>query len=138
MGRKYDLTGVAETQFISEAGEYTLKVINVVQDKTANFNDVEKVIFQTKEALQISDDFVVTDKALWKMKLFTKALKLPTVTDTDEWVGRYVKATVGLETYEKDGQLKQKCVITKYAESNLTNTLPPRALSLDDEAEMVF
>ena len=138
MGRKYDLTDVAETQFISEAGEYTLKVINVVQDKTANFNDVEKVIFQTKEGLQISDDFVVTDKALWKMKIFTKAIKLPAVTDTDEWVGRYVKATVGFETYEKDGQPKQKCVITKYAESNLTNTLPPQTPSLDDEAAMVL
>lgn len=136
MGRKYDLTNVAETQFISEVGEYTLKVINVTQDKTQNLNDVEKVIFQTKDGLQISDDFVVTERALWRMKLFTKALKLPTVTNTDEWVGRYVKATIGLEYYEKDGQKKSKCVITKYEPSNLTNTLTQQ--EIEKEADLAF
>ena len=121
-GRIYDLTNVQETQFISEPGEYLVKVISVKQDKTANFNDIEKVTFQTKDGLQISDEFVVTDRALWRMKIFTKALKLPTVTDTDDWVGRYVKITVESENYKKDGADKQKFVIKGYAESSLTNT----------------
>ena len=130
-GRIYDLTNVQETQFISEPGEYLVKVISVKQDKTANFNDIEKVTFQTKDGLQISDEFVVTDRALWRMKIFTKALKLPTVTDTDDWVGRYVKITVESENYKKDGVDKQKFVIKSYAESSLTNTL-------DREADAVF
>lgn len=123
MGRQYDLTNVEETQFINEVGEYTLKVISVTPDKTANGNAVEKVIFKTKDGLQISDEFVVTDKALWRMKIFTKALKLPTVTDTDTWINRYVVATVGKEGYVKqDGTKGEKHVITKYEPSQLTNT----------------
>jgi hypothetical protein len=123
MGRKYDLENVEETQFINEAGEYTVKVISVTQEVTGGNNPVEKVVFRTKDDLQISDEFVVTDKALWKMKLFTKALKLPTVTDTDDWIGRYVKIHVGVENYTRNDNTKgQKHVIKKYEPSTLTNT----------------
>lgn len=124
MGRKYDLTNVEETQFINMAGEYTLKVVSVKADYTANNNPVEKVTFRTRDGLQISDEFVITDKALWKLKVFTKALKLPNVTDTDTWIDRYVVATVAKEVYTKnDGTKGEKFVIVQYAQSNLTNTL---------------
>ena len=139
MGRVYDLTDVVEAQFINEAGEYTVKVISVTEGKTEYGNPIEKVVFKTREDLQISDEFVVTDRALWKMKIFTKALKLPTVTDTDQWVGRYVKIHVGTENYAKnDGTKGSKFVIKKYEESPLTNTQIPQPITLEEEADLAF
>lgn len=135
MGRQYDLTNVEEAQFINEVGEYTVKVISVTAGQTENKNPVEKVVFKDKDGLQISDEFVCTEKALWKMKVFAKALKLPTVTDTDDWVGRYVKIHVGTETYTKaDNSKGSKLVIKKYEESPLTNTMAaPQATYTNDE-----
>ena len=139
MGRVYDLTDVVEAQFINEAGEYTVKVISVTEGKTEYGNPIEKVVFKTREDLQISDEFVVTDRALWKMKIFTKELKLPTVTDTDQWVGRYVKIHVGTETYAKnDGTKGSKFVIKKYEESPLTNTQILQPITLEEEADLAF
>ena len=57
MGRVYDLTDVVEAQFINEAGEYTVKVISVTEGKTEYGNPIEKVVFKTREDLQISGEF---------------------------------------------------------------------------------
>lgn len=137
MGRIYDLTNVEETQWINEVGTFTVKVISVKQDKTNNGNAVEKVTFADKFNAQISDEFVVTDKALWKMKIFSKALKLPTVTDTDTWIGRYVVIHTAKETYIKnDGTQGEKIVIKWYEASNLTNTVPvevKKPVEVEDE-----
>lgn len=124
MGRKYDLSNVTETQFLNQAGEFTLKVVSVKQEFTAYNNPVEKVTFQTREGEQIGDEFVVTDKALWKMKLFIKALKLAPVVDTDEWIGRYVVATVVKESFTRQDQTRgEKFVISKYAPPRITNSV---------------
>lgn len=114
--RVYDLSGVEETRFINEVGEHLLKVVSVSQDKTSNGNDVEKVTFVNAEGEQISDEFVITPKALWKLKLFVKALKLPDVSSTDHWINRGVVATVRTEKYQKEnGEKGEKLVISKYA-----------------------
>lgn len=126
MGRKYDLTNVEETQWINTVGQHTVKVLSVTAGKTNNNNNLEKVVFADKDGFQITDEFVVTDKALYRMKLFTKALKLQTVTDTDQWVGRYVKINTAKETYQKqDGSTGEKLVIKSYEPSSLTNSGVP-------------
>jgi hypothetical protein len=127
MGRQYDLTNVQEAQWINEKGEYIVKVSSVTHGFTAKGNEVEKVVFKTKDGLAISDDFVVTNVALYRMKNFTKALKLPTINDTDEWIGRYVKITVGAEGYtKKDGSEGTKHAIVSYEPSILTNSQAPK------------
>ncbi len=124
MGRNYDLTEVQEQQWISEAGKFTVKVTGVSQGKTQNLNDVEKVIFSDKNGLSISDEFVITDKALYRMKNFVKALKLEMTTNTDEWVGRYVVINVVAENYTKNGGgVGVKFVIKSYEESSLTTPI---------------
>ena len=121
MGRIYDLTNVEETHWLNTVGEHTVKVVSVTAGSTRNGNDVEKVLFMDKDNAQIMDEFVITDKALYRMKLFTKALKLPEVNDTDQWVGRYVKINTATEKYTKnDGSQGEKIVIKSYEPSNLT------------------
>ena len=115
MGRNYDLTNVEESQWINTVGEHTVKVISVTTDKTSNGNVVEKVLFQNANKEQIKDEFVVTDNSLWKMKAFVKALKLGEITNTDQWIGKFVNITTGKENYTNNsGEKKEKIVIKSY------------------------
>lgn len=116
MGRNYDLTGVEETQWIKTVGQHIVKVIGVTQGKTSNNNDVEKVTFQNQNKEQIKDEFVVTDNSLWKMKAFTKALKLGDVVNTDQWIGKFVVITTGKESFTKDNGEKGEKIVVKFYE----------------------
>ena len=116
MGRNYDLTGVEETQWIKTVGQHIVKVIGVTQGKTSNNNDVEKVTFQNANKEQIKDEFVVTDNSLWKMKAFTKALKLGDVVNTDQWIGKFVVITTGKESFTKENGEKGEKVVVKFYE----------------------
>ena len=116
MGRNYDLTNVEETQWIKTVGQHIVKVIGVTQGKTSNNNDVEKVTFQNANKEQIKDEFVVTENSLWKMKAFTKALKLGDVVNTDQWVGKFVVITTGEETYPKNDGSEGKKIVVKFYE----------------------
>ncbi len=116
MGRNYDLTGVEETQWIKTVGQHIVKVIGVTQGKTSNNNDVEKVTFQNANKEQIKDEFVVTDNSLWKMKAFTKALKLGDVVNTDQWIGKFVVITTGKESFAKENGEKGEKVVVKFYE----------------------
>ena len=116
MGRNYDLTNVEETQWIKTVGQHIVKVIGVTQGKTSNNNDVEKVTFQNANKEQIKDEFVVTENSLWKMKAFTKALKLGDVVNTDQWVGKFVVITTGEETYPKNDGSEGKKIVIKFYE----------------------
>ena len=114
-GRVYDLTNVEETQWIRTVGQHIVKVVSVAQSKTSNDNIVEKVTFQNANKERISDEFVVTENSLWKMKVFTKALKLGDVVNTDQWVGKFVVITTAEESYKKnDGSDGKKIVIKFY------------------------
>ena len=116
MGRNYDLTNVEETQWIKTVGQHIVKVISVTPSKTSNNNDVEKVTFQNANKEQIKDEFVVTENSLWKMKAFTKALKLGDVVNTDQWVGKFVVITTGEETYPKNDGSEGKKIVVKFYE----------------------
>ena len=114
-GRTYDLTNVEETQWINSIGQHLVKVVSVATDKTSNDNTVEKVTFQNEIGERIKDEFVVTDNSLWKMKAFTKALKLGDIVNTDQWIGKFVNITTGKETYPKqNGEKGEKVVIKVY------------------------
>ena len=126
-----DLTNIEATSFLSHEGTYTLKVIKVDESQTtANGNPVIKVTMQTKDGEIYTEDFVVTDNALWRLKLFTKALKMPNVVDTRQMVGRYVIGEFKHEDYvKKDGTQTKILKAVKWHPSKYTNTLeaPPQA-----------
>lgn len=120
---RIDLTNVdaenEERTYIKREGEFTLKVVKVTQGKTSNGNDQIKVHFQDRGGQFAMDEFVLTQNSLWKLKVFTKALKLPNIIDTNMFIDRYVKATIKSRTTQNGGVIYE---IKKYEQSNLTNT----------------
>ncbi|MDY0193592.1 MAG: hypothetical protein RBR93_08695 [Aliarcobacter butzleri] len=120
---RIDLSNIdAENQeriYIKKEGEYILKVVKVTQGKTSNNNDQIKVHFQDRRGQYAMDEFVLTDNSLWKLKVFTKALKLPNIIDTNMFIDRYVKATIKAKATQNGGTIYE---IKKYEPSNLTNT----------------
>ena len=90
---RIDLTNVdaenEERTYIKREGEFTLKVVKVTQGKTSNGNDQIKVHFQDRGGQFAMDEFVLTQNSLWKLKVFTKALKLPNIIDTNMFIDRY-------------------------------------------------
>ena len=56
---------------------------------------------------------------MWKIKIFTKALKLPNMVDTNLFIDRYVKATLKAKKTQSGGTIYE---IKKYEASPLTNT----------------
>ena len=120
---RIDLTNVdaenEERRYIKREGEFVLKVVKVTQGKTSNGNDQIKVHFQNRDGQFVMDEFILTQNSLWKLKVFTKALKLPNIIDTNMFIDRYVKATIKSRTTQNGGVIYE---IKKYEQSNLTNT----------------
>lgn len=122
---RIDLTDVEETVFLSAEGKHLMKVIGVDETKfTPNGNQILRVTMQSKNGEIYNEDFVLTEKALFRVKVFTKALKMPNVIDTSLMVGRYVYGNFVYEDYtKKDGSAKKIIVCKGWEESKLTNTL---------------
>lgn len=108
-----------ERTYIKQEGAITLKVVKVTESTTQNNNPQIKVHFQDKIGRFAIADFVVTDNALWALKIFTKALKMPNIIDTNLMVDRYVIAHFKARK-TANGEIFE---IKKYEPSQLTNTL---------------
>ena len=111
-----------ERVYIKQEGVITLKVVKVTEGKTTNNNDQIKVHFQDKAKRFAIDDFVITPNAMWRIKVLTKALKLPNVIDTNLFIDRYVQATFKAKKTPNGGVIYE---IKKYEASPLTNTYEP-------------
>lgn len=122
-----DLTGVDAEQdervYIKQEGKITLKVVKVTEGVTSNNNPQIKVHFQDRQGRWAIDEFVVTDNALWKLKVFTTALKLQNKIDTQMFIDRYVEATFKAKGTQNGGQIFE---IKKYEPSKFTNTYVPQ------------
>lgn len=120
---RIDLTAVDAEQdkrvYIKKEGDFTLKVVKVTHGKTSNNNEQIKVHFQDRNGHYAIDEFVLTQNALWKLKVLSKALKLPNIIDTNMFIDRYVKATIKAKATQNGGTIYE---IKKYEASNLTNT----------------
>lgn len=108
-----------ERIYIKKEGEFVLKVVKITHGKTSNGNDQIKVHFRDRAGNYAMDEFVITENSLWKLKVFTKALKLPNIIDTNMFIDRYVKATIKAKATQNGGTIYE---IKKYEPSNLTNT----------------
>lgn len=105
--------------YIKKEGEITLKVVKVTSGKTSNNNEQIKVHFQDINGHYAIDEFILNENSLWKLKIFTKALKLPNIIDTEMFISRYVKATMKAKATQNGGTIYE---IKKYEPSKLTNT----------------
>lgn len=104
--RKLDFTGVESYTKMSE-GIHRVKIVNC-EDKTTQAGD--DMIVMTFEAIngpdkgsRVFDNFVLTDKALWKLKQLLKALGVKCegkiALDTDKLIGKQVDAEIFHEEY---------------------------------------
>jgi len=118
-----DTTGVnveeTERVYIKREGAIILKAVKVTEHTTKNGNPSFKVHFQDKVGHWAIDEFVITNNAMWKIKMLTKALKLPNVVDTNIIPDRYVIATFKAKATQNGGKIFE---IKKYEPSKLTNT----------------
>ncbi len=120
---RLDMTNVEEKSYLKQ-GKHFVKVIKQEETFSHNGKPILKVTFQDKNGATISDDFYLTDQAMFRVKMFTKALKMPNIIDTELMVDRYVNIDVMEEPYtDKNGNSKVAYKIANYEESNQTNTL---------------
>lgn len=125
-----DLTNIEETEqeklpYLARTGRILLKVTKVKDGGiTKNGNKVLKVFFKTKEGELYIEEIVMTIDSLWRLKILTKALKMPNVVDTDMMTNRYVYGQFLSENYNKnDGTVGTKVVAKSWEPSELTNTM---------------
>jgi hypothetical protein len=120
-----DLTDIETNNYIDTEGEHLLRVIDVKNDRyTNNGNQILEVLFQNKEKVKHKEDFFLTDKAKFRLKLLTKALKMPNMVDTDEMIDRFVIANIQKKEVEKrDGSKMAVFEVVSWKPSKLTNTL---------------
>ena len=147
-----DLTNIEETEqeklpYLARTGRILLKVTKVKDGGiTKNGNKVLKVFFKTKEGELYIEEIILTQEALWRLKVLTKALKMPNIVDTDMMANRYVYGNFSQENYNKnDGTIGQKVVVKSWEQSDLTNTLSeaPKVnvtpvIEIDDNGEIPF
>lgn len=125
-----DLTNIEETEqeklpYLTRTGKILLKVTKVKDGGiTKNGNKVLKVFFKTKEGELYIEEIVMTVDSLWRLKILTKALKMPNVVDTEMMANRYVYGQFLSENYNKnDGTVGTKVVAKSWEPSELTNTM---------------
>ena len=147
-----DLTNIEETEqeklpYLARIGKILLKVTKVKDGGiTKNGNKVLKVFFKTKEGELYIEEIILTQEALWRLKVLTKALKMPNIIDTELMVNRFVFGNFNQENYNKNnGTVGQKIVAKSWEQSELTNTLSeaPKVsvtpvIEIDDNGEIPF
>ena len=121
----------SETNTISKAGDYLLKITKVELDGYDNeSNEKFKLHFEGKAIIdgKYSDDtYTMIDwleqreKMLWKVARLRDALHSPEVFELEDWVGRYVLATIEMREYNG----KKNPNIKKLQYSKANDKLPP-------------
>lgn len=111
--RKLDMSKVESFKRCSE-GVHTAKIVEVQENTTQAGDDmltmVLEVINGDSKGAKVYDNFVLTDKALWKLKQLLQAIGMKCdgkiVLDLDKLVGRVCDIAVYHEEY--NGKLKAR------------------------------
>lgn len=110
---KMDFTGVESYSKASE-GRHTVKVADIEQKTSSGGDDMLQFAFEVikgaDKGSRVFDNFVLTDKALWKFKACLQALGMKAdgkiVIDLDKILGKICDIEVFHEEY--NGQLRAK------------------------------
>ena len=111
--RKLDLTNVETFVRMSE-GVHRVKVVSCEDKESQSGDDMLVIAFEAvngdDKGARLYDNFVLTDKALWKLKQFLQAIGIKCdgkiVLDTDKLIGKICDVEVFHEEY--NGQLRAK------------------------------
>lgn len=79
----WDSVEEKSSNYINEAGNYTLKLMSCEVGETANNNPKHTYLCKTQDGKEIKATFVITEKALFRYKMFVKALGLSTSGSID-------------------------------------------------------
>ena len=110
---KLDFTGVQAYKKCEE-GIHVAKLIQIDEGTTQAGDDMLKATFEVTQGdskgARVFDNFTLTDKALWKLKLFLTSIGVKSegkvVIELDRLVGKSVNIEVGNEDY--NGQTRAK------------------------------
>ena len=110
---KMDFTGVESYSKASE-GRHTVKVVDIEQKTSSGGDDMLQFAFEVikgaDKGSRVFENFVLTDKALWKFKACLQALGMKAdgkiVIDLDKILGKICDIEVFHEEY--NGQLRAK------------------------------
>jgi len=125
-----NLNGVIPSNFLSEVGTHTLKVISVKDEKNKGSYEPElHVTMQSKSGEMYTEKFLMRDTMIWKIAQFVDALKLPMQElDSNVFVGRYVTGQFENEAYTNTrGEAKTSFKAKSWIKSKMqTETVPPK------------
>ena len=135
--KKLDFTGVQAYKRCEE-GIHTAKLVQLDDKETQNGDDMLAATFEVikgdSEGAKVFDNFVLTEKALWKFKLALEAMGVKSegkvVIDLDKLIGKVCDIEVAHEEY--NGQLRAR--ILGYSKSSGTTADDDDDI-LDDEEE---
>lgn len=110
---KLDFTGVQAYKKCEE-GIHVAKLIQIDEGTTQSGDDMLKATFEVTQGdskgARVFDNFTLTEKALWKLKLFLTSIGVKSegkiAVDLDKLVGKTVNIEVGNEDY--NGQTRAK------------------------------
>lgn len=111
--RKFDMSKVESFKRCAE-GIHTAKIVEVQENTTQAGDDMLTMAFEVikgdSKGARVYDNFVLTDKALWKLKQLLQTLGIKCdgkiVLDLDKLVGKVCDITVFHEEY--NGKLKAR------------------------------
>ena len=111
--KKLDFSGVESFTRCSE-GQHTAKIVEVQENTTQGGDDMLTMVFEVirgdSKGAKVFDSFVLTDKALWKLKQLLQVLGVKCdgkiALDLDKLVGKICDIAVYHEEY--NGKLKAR------------------------------
>ena len=136
--RKLDLTNVETYTKMSE-GIHRVKVASCEDKTTQAGDDMISIAFEAvngaDKGCRVFDNFVLTDKALWKLKQLLKALGIKCdgkiVLDTDKLIGKQCEVEVFHEEY--NGQLRAR--VNEYLKITASSSDDDDEIEEDEEEE---
>ena len=110
---KLDFTNV-QTYKRCEEGIHTAKLTEMTESTTQGGDDMLKAVFEVvkgdSKGARVFDNFVLTDKALWKFKMLLTAMGVKAdgkvVVDLDKLIGKTCDIEVAHEEY--NGQVRAR------------------------------
>lgn len=123
-----------ETVYIEKEGVYTLKITKFEDDgftrdsgdQKFNFHFIGKSTLTPEVVYEHKESFNIGAKSLWRIKQLEVALNAPECYDIENFVGRYVTATIVKREYKKnDGTNGTAYNVKTWEYSKLNDALPP-------------
>lgn len=117
-----DMSNVPDQFELLPEAEYEVVLMNYTDQKTKDNSDLINVEFEITEGdfrgRKLWDNFVIKENALWRLKMFLKALDLPHKGqinfDSDDWINKPLKVKV----YHDEYNGKKRSKISDYLSSN--------------------